>query len=177
MILSNEGIQRALKSGQLDITPLPDPKQYTTSAVDLILGEEFHYWNPRSFGVPGVRVELNLAEQEFKKTADGYLIPFPQESDGSVIFPPFRTVPYHMLAITREIVHLKRGSRIAARVEGRSSFARLGLVVHLTAPTVHSGWNGQITLEMINFGPFHLRLVTKSHQNLPAHRRAFGVGG
>jgi dCTP deaminase len=32
-------------------------------------------------------------------------------------------------------------------------------VVHLTAPTIHAGFNGQITLEMINFGPFYLRMV------------------
>ena len=37
--------------------------------------------------------------------------------------------------------------------------ARLGLVVHLTAPTIHAGFSGNITLEMVNFGPFHLRLV------------------
>lgn len=64
-----------------------------------------------------------------------------------------------MLAITRERVHLTRNSKLAARVEGRGSLARLGLVVHLTAPTIHSGWNGKITLEMINFSPFHLKLI------------------
>jgi dCTP deaminase len=64
-----------------------------------------------------------------------------------------------MLAITRERVHLKIDSRVAARVEGRSSLARLGLMLHITAPTVHAGWNGHITLEMVNLGPFHLKLV------------------
>jgi dCTP deaminase len=33
------------------------------------------------------------------------------------------------------------------------------MIVHLTAPTVHAGWNGHITLEMINFGPFYLKRV------------------
>jgi len=32
-------------------------------------------------------------------------------------------------------------------------------MVHITAPTVHAGWNGRITLEMVNLGPFHLKLV------------------
>jgi dCTP deaminase len=32
-------------------------------------------------------------------------------------------------------------------------------VVHLTAPTIHSGFEGNITLEMINFSPFYLRLI------------------
>jgi dCTP deaminase len=43
-------------------------------------------------------------------------------------------------------------------VEGRSSYARLGLVVHMTAPTIHAGFRGHIVLEMMNFGPFPLRI-------------------
>jgi dCTP deaminase len=64
-----------------------------------------------------------------------------------------------VLAMTREKVHLKPGSKLAARVEGRSSLARIGLVVHLTAPIIHTNFNASITLEMINHGPFLLRLV------------------
>jgi dCTP deaminase len=49
---------------------------------------------------------------------------------------------------------LDRGQPIlAARIEGRSSFARCGLLVHFTAPTVHAGFKGTLTLEMKNLGP------------------------
>jgi dCTP deaminase len=41
---------------------------------------------------------------------------------------------------------------LAARIEGKSSFARCGLLVHFTAPTVHAGFDGTLTLEMINLG-------------------------
>ena len=58
-----------------------------------------------------------------------------------------------VLAWTAETVYLPVTSRFAARVEGKSGLARLGLVVHLTAPTIHAGYKGQIQLEMINFGP------------------------
>lgn len=85
----------------------------------------------------------------------------------------FPIVPYTMIWVrseatasssgraagSRERVHLKHESKLAARVEGRSSLARLGLMVHLTAPTIHPGFSGRITLEMINHGPFYLRLV------------------
>jgi dCTP deaminase len=54
---------------------------------------------------------------------------------------------------------LKHEARIAARVEGRSSLARIGLMVHLTAPTIHAGFEGHITLEMLNHSPFHLKHV------------------
>jgi dCTP deaminase len=159
MILSNTGIQQCLAAGEIEIDPRPGADQYTTSAVDLFLGGEFQIWNPDVFQVPGASVVLDLAQQSFLLTAKAYLKSLSPSQDGSVIFPPFREVPAHMLAITRERVDLKKTSRLAARVEGRSSLARLGLLVHLTAPIIHSGFRGVITLEMVNLGPFHLKLV------------------
>jgi dCTP deaminase len=64
-----------------------------------------------------------------------------------------------LLCQTEGRISLNPKSRLAARVEGRSSLARLGVMVHLTAPTIHAGFGGFITLEVINHGPFHLRLV------------------
>jgi dCTP deaminase len=43
-------------------------------------------------------------------------------------------------------------------VEGKSSYARCGLLVHFTAPTIHAGFSGTITLELINFGPLKIEL-------------------
>jgi hypothetical protein len=42
---------------------------------------------------------------------------------------------------------------LAARVGGRSSFARCGVLVHFTAPSIHAGFVGTITLEIMNLGP------------------------
>jgi dCTP deaminase len=159
MILSNDGITRALQQGALEISPEPSLSQYTTSAVDLLLGDEFHVWDQTKLQLPGFSPQLDLSLQDFAKTSEAFLVSAKRDDDGSVIFPPFREHPWHMLAITRERVHLNRKYKLAARVEGRSSLARIGLVVHLTAPTIHAGFNGNITLEMINFGPFHLKLV------------------
>jgi dCTP deaminase len=50
-------------------------------------------------------------------------------------------------------------SCLAARIEGKSSRARFGLLVHFTAPTVHPGFRGTLTLEMINLGPADLLLI------------------
>jgi dCTP deaminase len=44
------------------------------------------------------------------------------------------------------------GPWLAARVEGRSSYARCGVLVHFTAPTILAGFDGTITLEIMNFG-------------------------
>jgi dCTP deaminase len=55
-------------------------------------------------------------------------------------------------------VDLNANARLAARIEGKSSLARLGLAVHVTAPTIHAGSKGQIQLEIINHGPLPIRL-------------------
>jgi dCTP deaminase len=55
-------------------------------------------------------------------------------------------------------VTLVSHNRIAARIEGKSSLARLGLGVHITAPTIHAGFAGQIRLEMINHGKVPIRM-------------------
>src|SRR5258708_2917214 len=48
---------------------------------------------------------------------------------------------------------------LIAMVEGRSSYARAGLSMHQTAPWLQPGWNGQITLEIRNSGPFLIELT------------------
>ena len=48
---------------------------------------------------------------------------------------------------------LGRKTCLAARIEGKSSRARFGILIHFTAPTVHPGFAGTLTLEMINLGP------------------------
>ena len=47
---------------------------------------------------------------------------------------------------------------LAARVEGKSSYARCGVLVHFTAPTIHAGFAGTITLELANLGPLPVML-------------------
>ena len=127
-----------------------------SSAVDLYLDGEFREWDKKRLKeVPGGSLVLDLASQEFSITADAFLRPAHLEPDGSFILRPGEFV----LAVTRERIELKRGVPIAARVEGRSSLARLGLMVHLTAPTIHAGFRGPITLEMVNLGLFHLKLT------------------
>jgi len=69
-----------------------------------------------------------------------------------------------ILAQTKETISFPQhnsdnGNKVlAGRVEGRSSFARTGLLVHFTAPTIYSGFRGTITLELLNHGPMPLIL-------------------
>lgn len=146
----------------MEITPQPTELRYTSSAVDLTLGSQFQGWDAALLTVQGTKVELDLAVQTYQKTAKAYLTSFKTESDGSFIFPPYSQKPMVLLAQTQETIHLKKNSSLAARVEGRSSLARIGLTVHLTAPTIHCGFQGPITLELINHSFFYLRMVPGS---------------
>ena len=62
-----------------------------------------------------------------------------------------------MLAHTLEVVELP--SDLMGLVEGRSSWARLGLSVHMTAPKIDPGFCGTIALEMTNVGPATIQLT------------------
>ena len=70
----------------------------------------------------------------------------------------FLLKPNHfVLAQTLERVHIP--NTLMGLVEGRSSYARIGVTVHVTAPKIDPGFNAHITLEMANFGkvPVELR--------------------
>jgi dCTP deaminase len=71
---------------------------------------------------------------------------------------PFCLEPHRfILARTHEHIEFPilrdRPTCLAARIEGKSSRARFGILIHFTAPTVHPGFKGTLTLEMINLGP------------------------
>jgi dCTP deaminase len=71
--------------------------------------------------------------------------------------PTFRLPPGEFrLALTLEEVSVP--NNLAANVQGKSSIARSGLAVHITAPHIHPGFTGRITLELYNHGPWELEL-------------------
>jgi dCTP deaminase len=155
MILCNHEIHKALDDGRLVITPEPSPRfptpgqdcPYDTHTVDLRLG------SPITIPEPGP-YDFNL----MRNGLPGFLTKNSQEIDlaarGSYPLEPRQFV----LGITLETIHLpilprRRKPCLAARIEGKSSRARCGLLVHFTAPTVHPNWHGPLALEMINWGP------------------------
>lgn len=153
MILSNVSIQKALDEGSLVIDPQPMPRTpsakgecpYDTSAIDLRLGDEIA-WLKEDSGF-----SIDLTQGSFKQLIS-------QNSEKITIRKdqPFQLQPHKMvLGKTFEKVSLpiqQKGVCLAARVEGKSSYARCGLLIHFTAPTIHSNFSGTITLELINLG-------------------------
>jgi dCTP deaminase len=154
MILCDAEIRAALRNGQIIIDPQPPDGYITTSAIDLRLGgREFRRWKVP--GGAGARFDIEpSAPGDYHDLAQRYQEDVTWESDGSILLPPGDFI----LAQTEERVVLRPESRVAARVEGRSRLARFGLTIHLTAPTIHAGFRGRITLEITNQGPLTLRL-------------------
>jgi len=91
------------------------------------------------------------AENTLREIARNHII----TAEGFLLHPGKLTLGW-----TKEFVDLQTTARLAARIEGKSSLARLGLAVHTTAPTIHAGFRGQIRLEMVNHGPLPIRLRT-----------------
>jgi dCTP deaminase len=146
VILGDREIQAFLASKQIIITPPPSANAFSSTSLDLTLDEPGEIWK----NLPGQPVRPNaegysyksLGSRKEKVSLKGY-----QFKSGTLL-----------LAWTKEDITLPYTSRIAARVEGKSGLARLGLLVHMTAPTIHAGFRGQIQLEMCNLGPYDIIL-------------------
>ena len=159
MILSDKDIKRCLRERTIQIIPAPEDAQIDTTTIDLRIGEPIWEWNPELLKTPGLDLSVDLDEIDYLKLSSSYLLKVEKERSGQYVVEPHR----FYLAPTFEKVGLPTTSKIAARVEGRSTLGRLGLVVHMTAPTIHSGYGatkdkgpGIITLEIFNYGPFKI---------------------
>jgi dCTP deaminase len=162
MILSDREIAAAMERGSVRITPLPGPQAWSSTAVDLTLDGQVHRWKG-SPGVPPAVVSPGSAGFDFVQFAADQLETLEVPETGLDLQPM-----QLLLGWTVERIQLPHQSRIAARVEGKSSLARLGLGGHVTAPTIHAGFGftdkdptkvgTQIQLEIFNLGPFVVRL-------------------
>jgi dCTP deaminase len=155
MILPDREIQLALASGQIKIEPTPGPDAYSSTSVDLTLSPLFRTWKQFSqTGVEAPIVSPGVKGFKFADVADHYTDTSTIPAAGYVLEPNT-----FVLAWTRERVELPVSGRIAARVEGKSSLARCGVGIHVTAPTIHAGFAGQIQLEMFNHSTLRVKLL------------------
>jgi dCTP deaminase len=142
MILTDREIENALKHGQIVVEPQPDLAiALSSTTLDLTLSDRFATWKK----VPGTTIHPGRP---------GYTYKIIEQLQDKVQQASYMLEPGgFVLAWTSEEIALPFRSRIAARVEGKSSLARLGVGIHVTAPTIHSGFSGNIQLEIFNTGP------------------------
>jgi dCTP deaminase len=162
MILSDREIKAALKSKFVVILPEPPEERWTSTAIDLTLDPVVLQWKQPTAPPSG-------GDNRIYPNREGFnildMLKNTQYTDRVEIKPleGFTLEPKaFVLAYTAERIWLPIDSRIAARVEGKSSLARLGVGVHVTAPTIHAGFGFNpskpddpglpIQLEIFNLG-------------------------
>lgn len=147
MKLSDIDIQKRMASGEIAITPQVADGQVGSMSIDLRLGNKFGVF--RHITAPFI--DLGQDNAGFAMSDD--LMQEVELREGEAFF----LHPGELaLGITIEKVSLP--SDIVGWVDGRSSLARVGLMVHITAHTIDPGWDGRITLEFANMGRLPLAL-------------------
>ena len=160
------------------------PKGYDETAIDLHLGpiDTAKVWDldsltksdaARGAARGGRAPEVDLGDFEYGAMAAGHLKPvLIGENDGNrnprLVYRRGDDIIVRQLGFllwtTRERVGTpeidparlepQRHPELICFVNAKSTKARTGLIVHFTAPTIHAGWTGNITLEISNLGPF-----------------------
>lgn len=155
MILCRKDIKKAMMVGDLLIKPPPEESQYSTSALDLKVGAKFWRFKKIEEGIEHtIDYDLIRKTPDSYKNLDQFIERVEPNGDGAIVLKQDGFI----LVGTYEKLTLPLEGRLAARVEGRSSLARLGISVHMTAPTIHCGFSGVVYLEVKNEGPFNLKI-------------------
>ncbi|MBI2171865.1 MAG: dCTP deaminase [Chloroflexi bacterium] len=151
MILSDGEIWEALERGEIIIDPFPNDialKAIQPSSIDLRLHGLLRKQSREQIrGVTVYPPDLNVNDFIQRYTV-------PEDINGG---REFRLEPGNFV-IAKTLERITLPLTIAGRVEGKSSLARLGIAVHITAPKIDPGFSNNITLEIFNLGPFTVAL-------------------
>ena len=132
MLLSDRDIRSCVDSGRVRLEPW-DPQMIQPSSVDVHLDRFFRLFNNHKYPV----IDPAADQPELTRLVD-------VSAEGSLILHPGEFV----LGSTYEKVTL--ADDVAARLEGKSSLGRLGLLTHSTAGFIDPGFSGHVTLELSN---------------------------
>jgi dCTP deaminase len=132
MILSDHELHAAVKDGRLGIDPF-EPDLIQPSSVDVRLDRRFRVFNNQKY------THIDPAKQQ-----DELTVPVDVPGDEPFVLHPGEFV----LGSTLEAITLP--ADLAARLEGKSSLGRLGLLTHSTAGFIDPGFTGHVTLELSN---------------------------
>jgi len=139
--LVDKDILLYLQRGELKLIPLIDiSKQLGSTSLDIRLGTTFEIYFPNQFGI--VDFTNEDVYNKFKNNARKINLDF---IEGIPINPG-------QFMLCHSMEYIKLPTNVSADLEGRSSFARLGLEIHMTAGFVDPGFEGVLTFEVFNAG-------------------------
>ncbi|MCO4800218.1 MAG: dCTP deaminase [Colwelliaceae bacterium] len=152
MRLCDKDIEKLIEQERIVISPKPDETMISGVSVDIRLGHEFRVFQDHT----APYIDLSGPKDEMQKAMNSVMSDEIVIPDGEAFF----LHPGELaLAVTYESVTLP--DDIVGWLDGRSSLARLGLMVHVTAHRIDPGWSGQIVLEFYNSGKLPLALRPK----------------
>jgi len=139
MILSDKDIKRLLKEKKLKITPLQQD-QIGPASVDLTLSEEWYFFKDEYS-----RQVVDLKETDFREA-------FELKKSSEITLKPGE------LCLGKTVEKLTLPNNIMGRLEGRSRYARMGVIIHTTSALVQPGSDNRQVLEIVNLSPFPIRI-------------------
>ena len=149
MRLCDKDIYQHIQDGHIVIDPTPDYSHISGVTVDMRLGNKFRVFEDHA----APYIDLSGPKAQVQEALNSVM------SD-EIVLPEDKAFFLHpgelALAITYESVTLP--DYIVGWLDGRSSLARLGLMVHVTAHRIDPGWSGNIVLEFFNSGKLPLAL-------------------
>lgn len=140
MILSDHTIRKEIASGRIVIDPY-DESCIQPSSVDLHIDRYFRVFRNHTMGIIDVKQDLEELTELVEIDDEDVFMLHPGE---------------FVLGSTAERVTLP--DDLVARLEGKSSLGRLGLLIHSTAGFVDAGWDGHLTLELSNVATLPITL-------------------
>jgi dCTP deaminase len=150
-VLSDGTILELVEAGRIEVDPW-DPTMVQPASLDLRLGDSFRvFHNHRVTAIDLRNPPENLTE--------AIVVP---EGEAFVIHPGD-------FCLGRTLEWVRIPDDIVARIEGKSSLGRLGLIVHATAGFCDPGFQGTLTLELNNL----TRVPIKLYPNLPIAQLSF----
>lgn len=140
MLLSDSDIRSYVASGRVRLKPW-DPEMVQPSSVDIHLDRFFRLFDNHKYPVVDPAADQPELTRLIEVPADGEFVLHPGE---------------FVLGATYERVTL--ADDVAARLEGKSSLGRLGLLTHSTAGFIDPGFSGHVTLELSNTATLPIKL-------------------
>ena len=138
--LSDKDIKKSLKTNEIEISPL-DEEYIQPSSVDLRVGSDFRVFENHKYS---------------------HIDPKSQQDDLTTLVTASQSEPFvlhpgeFVLGTTYEKVTLS--NKVVARLEGKSSLGRIGLLIHSTAGFVDPGFSGYLTLELSNVANLPIKI-------------------
>lgn len=153
MILSYPDLQQAVAAGEIGFAPGLENDQWGEASINLRLS--FEFTKLRKYEGLTLSLSAGLGTIGAMKIWDTIVLK-ERDEHGNVQRYTLKPGDF-ILAQTYETVSVPKN--LIGRVEGRSTYARMGLSMHQTAPWLAPGWSGQIILEIMNNGPFEIALT------------------